>query len=174
MSKTTLALAALIVLTASICSAQESKIVTTYDKSKNVSTVTLPRTRIATDTGNYRSLDLSLRYSYQSSTRPEPKTVELELVSVVKAKRLNSDLYVEFLLDGQAVHFSSTRSAIRNPVPGRTWIGERMVFQIPYEDFKKLALAQQLGIKMGSSSFELTSDQLKLLREFVASIDPKQ
>jgi hypothetical protein len=171
MMKTLIALVALIV---AVFATQESRIVTTYDKSKNVTTLVLPQTRIASDAGVYHSLDLSVTYSYEGSTRPEPKAVELELVSVVKLKRLNSDLYVEFLINGEAIHFSSNRSAIRNPVPGRTWVGERMVFRIPYEDFKKLASAEKLGIRMGSSSFELTADQRNLLRELLASIAPQQ
>jgi hypothetical protein len=90
---------------------------------------------------------------------------------VVKARRLNPDLYVEFVVDGKPIHFSSNRSAVRNPVPGRSWIGEKMVFLIPREDFLKLAAAEKLGIKMGGVTFEFSEelrDKVRLVAEGIA------
>ena len=98
--------------------------------------------------------------------RRTPERVNFELVSVVKARRLNSDLYVVFLVDGKPIHFSSNRSAVRNPVPGRLWIGERMDFLIPYEDFLKMAAAEKLAIKMGSEVFEIDDEVRDFLRAF--------
>jgi len=63
---------------------------------------------------------------------------------------LNTDLYVVFVADGEEIHFGSNRSAIRNPVRGKPWIGERMVFRIPREDFIKLTSAKKLSVKLGA------------------------
>jgi hypothetical protein len=84
----------------------------------------------------------------------------------VKARRLNPDLYAVFVVDGKPIHFSSNRSAIRNPVPGRSWIGERMVFLIPREEFLKLAAAEKLAIKMGGVTFEFSDELRDSVRSF--------
>jgi len=71
------------------------------------------------------------------------------------------------------VHYGSNRSAIRNPVPGRLWIGERMVFSVPVEEFQKLAAAEKLAIKMGGVRFDLNDDarmSLKLFAEKITQI----
>ncbi len=101
----------------------------------------------------YHSLSFSISYPYPENLAL-PKTVKFELVSVVKARRLNTDLYVVFVVDGKEIHFSSNRSAIRKPVPGKPWIGERMVFQIPYEQFHKMAEAKTLSVKLGGVTFD--------------------
>ena len=97
------------------------------------------------------------------------KEFDLELVSVVKARMLNSDLYVVFVVDGEEMHFGSNRNAIPNPVRGKPWIGERMVFRIPRDDFTKLASAKKLSVKIGSVSFDFTDAHLLSMR---AIIDP--
>ena len=98
---------------------------------------------------------LSFRISYPNPDNSGwPKTVKFELVSVVKARRLNTDLYVVFVVDGKEIHFSSNRSAIRRPVPGKPWIGERMVFLIPYEQFHNMAEAKTLNVKLGGVTFD--------------------
>lgn len=101
----------------------------------------------------YHSLSFSISYPYPEDLAL-PKTVKFALVSVVKARRLNTDLYVVFVVDGKEIHFSSNRSAIRKPVPGKPWIGERMVFLIPYEQFHKMAEAKTLSVKLGGVTFD--------------------
>jgi hypothetical protein len=134
------------------------RIETTYDKQKNLTTVRLPSTPISGPKDRYHSLAFSIYYSYPAGWAAAPQVVNFELVSVVKARRLNSDLYVVFLIDGKPIHFSSNRSAIRNPVPGRLWIGERMVFRVPYEDFRKMAAAKKLGVKLGGVTFDFSDE----------------
>ena len=104
----------------------------------------------------YHSLSLSIRYAHTTGPRTTPDVVDVELVSVVKARKLNTDLYVLILADGTEKHFGSSRSAIRNPVPGKPWIGERMVFHMPREDFLKWADAEKLGVKLGGVVFDFS------------------
>ena len=166
-----LILSSTLLLATFVARSQEVEITKTFDEQKNTSTVELPATRIAYEQGKYHSLDLSLTYNFKGTTPPaEPQPIDLELVSVVKARRLNTDLYVEFLVDGTSVHFGSNRSAIRNPVPGRLWIGERMVFSIPHQDLVKFSSAKTLAIRFGETTFTLSERHLTLLRKFISTL----
>jgi len=80
--------------------------------------------RISGTRDRYHSLDYSLFYSYPGKERRVPSDVNFELVSVVKARKLNSDLYVVFIIDGEKTHFSSSRAAILKPIPGRGLVNE--------------------------------------------------
>jgi hypothetical protein len=93
-----------------------------------------------------------------------PQAVNFEIVSVVKARKLNPDLYVVFVVDGNEIHFSSNRSAIPKPASGKPWIGERMVFLIPYEEFKKVAAAKSLAVKLGGVSFDFDDEMQRSIR----------
>ena len=104
--------------------------------------------------GRYHSLSFSISYPHDGFPALPKMIVKFELVSVVKARRLNSDLYVVFVLDGKEIHFSSNRSAIRRPVPGKPWIGERMVFRIPFEQFQNMTKAKTLSVKLGGVTFD--------------------
>jgi hypothetical protein len=164
-------LASMLLFMSLVARAQEVEIKRTFDEQKNTTTIQLPASRIGYEQGKYHSLDLSLSYSFKGTTAPaEPQPIELELVSVVKARRLNTDLYVEFVIDGKAVHFGSNRSAIRNPVPGRLWMGERMVFIIPHEDLVKFSAAKTLAIRFGDTTFLVSEKHLTLLRKFILTL----
>jgi hypothetical protein len=164
----------LILFTTVLASAQGTQttpqIATTYNRDKNLTTVKLPMSRISDDRDRYRSLDFSVFYTYPGREKQVSSDVHFELVSVVKARKLNTDLYVVFVIDGEKIHFSSNRSAIFNPVPGRLWIGERMVFRIPYVTLKKLAAAKHLAIKMGPTNFDLSEHALASIRRFAETI----
>ena len=140
-----------------------------YDPVKDLTTLRMVPEELPGPKSRYHSLTFAVSYSYPGRTPTAPKDFALELVSVVKAKALNSDLYVVFVVDGQKIHFSSNRNAIRNPMPGKPWIGERMVFRIPHDDFNKLASAKKLSVKLGDVSFDFTDAHLRTMR---LMIDP--
>ena len=102
----------------------------------------------------YQSLSFSISYATDNFPALPKMVVKFELVSVVKARRLNADLYVVFVIDGKEIHFSSNRSAIRRPIPGKPWIGERMVFRIPFEQFQNMTKAKTLSVKLGRVTFD--------------------
>jgi hypothetical protein len=104
--------------------------------------------------GRYHSLSFSISYPYDGFPALPKMIVKFELVSVVKARRLNTDLYVVFVVDGKEIHFSSNRSAILRPVRGKPWIGERMVFRIPFEQFQNMTKAKTLSVKLGGVTFD--------------------
>ena len=127
---------------------QTKRIKYVHDEQKQITTVLLPSTQLSGPKDRYHSLAFTIYYFYPTKYPAPPEDVHFELHSVVKARRLSPDLYVVFVIDGKPVHFSSNRSAIRRPVPGKSWIGERMYFVIPREDFLKLAAAQKLSVKL--------------------------
>ena len=104
--------------------------------------------------GHYHSLSFSISVPYDLRPALPKELVNFELVSVVKARRLNTDLYVVFVVDGKEIHFSSNRSAIRRPVRGKPWIGERMVFRIPFEQLQNMTKAKTLSLKLGGVTFD--------------------
>ena len=141
-----------------------TEVISSYDTAKDVTTVRMIPAQLYGPKGRYHSLTFSLSYSYPGRTSTPPKQIALELVSIVKARTLNSDLYVVFVVDGEEIHFSSNRNAIPNPVRGKPWVGERMIFQIPREDFIKLASAKNLSVKLGSVSFDFADSHIRSMR----------
>jgi len=132
---------------------------TVYDLVNDVTTVRLPLKELSGEKDRYHSLSFSVYYSYAGKIpAAPPERVNFELRSVVKASSLDHDLYVVFVVDGKPVHFSSDRSAIRNSVRGRTWVGEKMVFLIPRADFLKMAAAEKLAVKLGDVTFEFDGE----------------
>ena len=148
----------------------QQQLETVYNSQKNLTTVRLPLQKLSGEKDRYHSLSFAIDYSYLGRTPALPEHVNFELLSVVKARRLNTDLYVLFVADGKPMHFSSNRSAIRNPVRGRSWIGEKMVFLIPREEFLKLAAAEKLAIKMGGVTFEFSDELRDKVRQFAEGI----
>ncbi len=151
-------------------SPQISTIQLNHDLVNDVTTARLVRFRVADNIDRYHSLDLSASYTYSGKTKQTKPTVDVELFTVVKARKLNSDLYVVFVVDDKEVHFGSNRSGIRNPVPGRLWVGEKMVFPLSLEEFEKLVAAEKLAIKMGSVRFDLNEDARTALKNFAEKI----
>jgi hypothetical protein len=155
-----------------ICQSPQAalKVETRFDEQRNLTTQNLGPVRLSGPKYRYHSLDFSLSRSYDGTTPPTPERITFELVSVVKARLLNSDLYVVFVVDGKPIHFSSNRSAIRNPVPGRLWIGERIIFSISYEDFVRITNAEKLSLKMGGDVFDFDESTREALRVFLSAV----
>jgi len=145
----------------------------TYDVVKDVTSFRMPSKKISGPKDRYHSLSYSISYSYPGRDAKACRQVDFELVSVVKARSLDTDLYVVFLIDDEETHFGSSRSAIRNPVRGKPWIGERMLFHIPREDFLKLAEATKLGVRLGGVTFNFSEQERNAVRGVALSLtDP--
>lgn len=147
-----------------------TEIIRDFNPAKNETTLRLPSTRLSGPKDRYQSLSYSIYYSYPGTEASPPKNVNFELVMVVRERQLNTDLYVVFVVDGKEIHYSSNRSAIPRPVPGRLWVGERMVFSIPREDFMRLAAAEKLGVKLGGVSFEFNEAARASVRAFAEAM----
>ncbi|MCA1578286.1 MAG: hypothetical protein LC794_13090 [Acidobacteria bacterium] len=153
-----------VVLAVIACVSIQQQLQTGHDSQKNLTTVRLPSQSLSGQKDRYHSLSFSVYYEYPGKTPTPPERVNFELRSVVKARRLNTDLYVVFVVDGTPVHFGSNRSAIRNPVPGQSWIGEKMVFPMTRAEFLKIAAAKTLAIKLGAVTFEFSDEMLAKVR----------
>jgi hypothetical protein len=129
--------------------------------------------KIADEKGLYHTIHLAPAYSYQGREPRTPEIIDFEVQTVVKARQLKIDLYVLFLIDGEKIFLSSNRRGVKNPLPGRRWVGERLVFRMPLETLVKLANAKQAIIRMDGLDFELTSDHLSSLREFAETASKK-
>lgn len=148
------------------------KIETSYDAEKDKTTVRLAPMQVSGEQGKYRSLHMSPSFSYPGVQVTTPSIVDFELQTVVKG-RLRTDLYVVFIIDGEKVFLSSSRWAIKRPVPGRVWMGERLVFRMPYETFIKITRAKTLAIKFDAVTFAVGDTHLQALRELAAYMKPR-
>jgi len=140
-----------------------------YDEVKDKTTVRLAPVQISGDNGKYRSLQMAPAFTYPGKEPRMPEIIDFELRTVVRG-RLDTDLYVVFVIDGEKVFLSSNRSAIKRPVPGRVWLGERLVFRMPYETFVKVTKAKALEIRFDEVRFALSEENLRMLREFGSNI----
>jgi hypothetical protein len=141
------------------------KIETSYDAKEDKTTVRLAPTQISGENGKYHSLHMAPAFSYPGKEPRKPDIIDFELRSVVRG-RLDTDLYVLFVIDGEKVFLSSSRWGLKRPVPGRVWRGERLVFRMPYETFQKIARARVFEIRFDGIKFPLGEEHLGVLRAF--------
>ncbi len=144
---------------------EKTKFETTYDAEKNRTTVRLLPVKISGEKDKYYRLHMSPSFSYAGQAAATPSVVDFELQTVVKG-RLKTDLYVVFIIDGETVFLSSNRWAVKQPIPGRVWMGERLVFRMPYETLLKISKAKKLEIKMDAVRFEVGENELQIIRDF--------
>jgi hypothetical protein len=167
---------ALLVIVASIAAAsgqqipdEASRFESTYDQVKDKTTVRLLPVKVSGEKDKYHSLHMSPSFSYPGQRAVTPSVIDFELQTVVKG-RLRTDVYIVFIIDGETVFLSSSRSAVKRPIPGRVWMGERLVFHMPYETLLKITRAKKLEIKMDAVRFEVGETQLQAIRNFAAKI----
>jgi len=144
---------------------------TTYDAEKDRTTIRLAPLQISGDNGKYHSLHMSPSFSFPGRQVVTPSIIDFELQTVVRG-RLRTDLYVVFMIDGEKVFLSSSRWAIKRPVPGRVWVGERLVFRMPYETFVKITKANSFEIKFDAVTFSVGETQKQALRELLTYMKP--
>ncbi|HKR59400.1 MAG TPA: hypothetical protein VJS64_06665 [Pyrinomonadaceae bacterium] len=136
-----------------------------YDREKNKTTVRLAPVQISGEKAQYHSVHIAPSFSYPGQTFRTPELIDFEVQTVVKTK-LKIDLYVVFLVDGETIFLSSNRWAVKRPVPGKRWIGERLVFRMPYETLLKITKAKNVEIKMDGLKFPFNEPVLEQVREF--------
>lgn len=156
---------ALFLLNTPILAQDGGTIVTGYDQGKNITTVKVMPVKISGEKDKYHSLHISPSFSYPGHQPRIPETVDFELQTVVKGK-LRVDLYVVFVVDDETIFLSSNRSGIKRPVPGRRWMGERLVFKMPYETLLKMAAAKTVAVKLDAVTFEFGQESMQAIRDF--------
>lgn len=168
---------ALMLLTAT-CAGQDgppaTKIETTYESDKDRTVVRLASVQIAGEQGKYKSLSMSPSFSFPGKALLKaPEIIDFEVRSVVNVKLLSTDLYVVFVIDGEDVFLSSSRWAIKRPVPGRVWVGEGFIFRMPYETFVKITKAKTFALKFDGVVFPVSEPHLRMLRDLLKEMQPK-
>jgi len=148
-----------------------TKTETTYDAEKDKTIIKLAPLQISGENGKYVSLHMSPSFSFSGGQVVTPSIIDFELQTVVRG-RLRTDLYVVFMIDGEKVFLSSSRWAIKRPVPGRVWKGERLVFRMPYETFVKITKANSFEIKFDAVTFSVGETQQQALRDFLTYMKP--
>ncbi len=164
-----LAIIALFLLSTTIFAQESGTIITAHDQGKNITTVKVVPVKISADKDKYHSLHISPAFSYPGHQPRLPETIDFELQTVVKGK-LRVDLYVVFIVDGETIFLSSSRSGIKRPVPGRRWMGERLVFRMLYQTFLKMAAAKTIAVKLDAVQFEFGEEPMKAIRDFAKHI----
>jgi hypothetical protein len=159
-------------LTRAIAQETVSTVETNYDAEKDKTTIKLAPVQISGEREKYISLHMSPAFSFPGHELTTPDIIDFELQTVVRAKLLRTDLYVVFMIDGEKVFLSSNRWAVKRPVPGRVWVGERLVFRMPYETFVKITKAASVEIKFDAVTFSLGETQKQALRDFLAHMQP--
>jgi hypothetical protein len=143
-----------------------AKVETIYDAEKGKTIVRLAPMEISRGQGKYVSLQMSPSFSFTGRQVVTPSLIDFELQTVVRG-RLRTDLYVVFMIDGEEVFLSSNRWAIKRPVPGRVWVGERLIFRMPYETFVKITKANSFEIRFDTVTFPVGKEQKQALRDFL-------
>ena len=138
---------------------------TNYDSNTDKTTVRLFPVQISGDRNQYHSVHIAASFSYAGREFKRPDAIEFEVQTVVKTK-LKIDLYVVFVVDGETIFLSSNRSAVKRPVPGKRWVGERLIFRMPYETLMKIKMARAVEIKMDSVRFPFSQAVLAQVQEF--------
>jgi hypothetical protein len=146
--------------------ANTPKIETSYNSGKDKTTVRMTPMQISGEKGRYHSLHLAPAYSFPGQVPRTPEIIDFELQTVVKARKLKVDLYVLFVIDGEKIFLSSNRWGIKKPIADRPWVGEHLVFRMPYKTLLKLANAKQTLIRLDGINFELSEDHRSALRAF--------
>jgi hypothetical protein len=141
------------------------KVETNYDREKDKTTVRLLPVQISGEKDKYHSIHIAPSFSHPGRQVVKPEIIDFEVRTVVKTK-LKVDLYVVFVVDGETIFLSSNRSAVRNPVRGKRWIGERLVFRMPYETFLKITRAKVVEIKMDGLRVPIEDAALEQVRDF--------
>ena len=149
---------------------EKTKIQTTYEGARDKTTVRLLPVKISGPKAQYHSIHISPAFSYPGKNFQRPDLIDFEVQTVVKTK-LKVDLYVVFVVDGEGIFLSSNRSAVRDPVPGKKWIGERLIFRMPYDTLTKITRAKAVEIKMDSLRFPIEEPQLEMVREFAQRLE---
>jgi len=151
---------------------QGTRIQTCDDEVKDRTTVQLGPLQVSGEKGKFVSLHISASFSYPGQKVVTPEWLNFELLSVVKGRKLKIDLFVRLVADGETFILSSRRSAVKNVIPGRKVIGERIIMRMPYETFVKIAGAKRVAIKMDEMTFELQENHLQSLRTLAGRMTP--
>ncbi len=139
------------------------EITTVYDRAKDRTTVRLPPVQISGARGKYHRLHMAPSFTYPGQEPRTPEIIDFELQTTVRGK-LKIDLYVLFVVDGEKIFLSSNRWGVKKGKLGRGWMGEHLVFRMPYETFAKIINSRTFEISFDGVRFPVGNDHIGALR----------
>ena len=99
-----------------------------------------------------------------------PEFVRFDLLSVVKRRSLDVDLYVQLIADGRKLAPGSNRWAVKNIERNPRVIGERIEMKMSIEEFRTIANAKNLTVTYDAIAFEVSDQVLAGLRELAKQL----
>lgn len=154
-----------VLLIANGLAAQQPAVKTVH--ADDVSRVEMAPLKISGAKDDYHSVHIALYYRYARHKPEEPGEIDFLIQTVTKKRLLNPDLYIVFVVDGERVFLSSNRRAVRNPVPGRRFIGERIEMRMPLSMLQKIVEAESSAIQMGKTTFVIGPSQKAAIKDFL-------
>src|SRR6267378_3380015 len=118
----------------------------------------------------YKSIYLTAWFQKPVGGSVVPDFVRCDLLSVVKRRSLDVDLYVQLIADGRKFAPGSNRWAVKNIERDPRVIGERIEMKLSIEEFRSIANAKNLTIKYDAIPFEVSDQVLAGLREFAKQL----
>lgn len=149
---------------------QDESISTSYDKTKDETTVNLKYTPVVS--GNNQSFFIGAAYSDKDSD-----SAVLSIYSISKKYRYEEYSDVKILVDGEKLSYTGERLArlIDNREASVDENGnavEILSVLLSVSELKSIASARRVDITVWTDSFILNPKNLNLLREFAAKVEP--
>ena len=119
---------------------------------------------------------LNARFTYPGKTFVAPRQITLRLVSTKRGERsFSDDDKLALTADGEAVSVGGAAFTLKNyisdhPKRGTVYVSELLEAPILVEEFKRLAAAKKVEVKVGASSWKMGNSQLKALRRLAVVI----
>ncbi len=135
---------------------------------------TLGPVKIGGPKDKYKAIYLTAWFEKTVGGSGVPDFVRFDLLSVVKRRSLDVDLYVQLIADGRKLAPGSNRWAVKNIERDPRVIGERMEMKMSIEEFRSIANAKNLTVKYDAIPFEVSDQVLAGLRELAKQIPSPQ
>ena len=135
---------------------------------------TLGPVKIGGPKDKYKAIYLTAWFEKTVGGSGVPDFVRFDLLSVVKRRSLDVDLYVQLIADGRKLAPGSNRWAVKNIERDPRVIGERMEMKMSIEEFRSIANAKNLTVKYDAIPFEVSDQVLAGLRELAKRIPSPQ
>lgn len=120
---------------------------------------------------------LNARFTYPGKTFVAPRRITLRLVSTKRGERTFSDAdKLTLIADAETVAVGDAVFTLKNyisdyPKRGTVYVSELLEAPIEVEEFKRLAAAKKVEVKVGGLSWKMGDSQLKALRRLAGLID---
>ncbi len=114
---------------------------------------------------------ISASFSSSGKTLTKPSMININIFIAAKDRIYVDNRSLELVSDGKNV-FKGTSQLSDGRTNGKE-IYSSLKFELPFKDFKKLANAKKIELKIGPTQFELTSDVTGGFKDLVSLVEEK-